>query len=601
MKSKTYFFNKAVLLKNLTLYWPIWVCYLLYGLVKVPGRLWFGLQKYGDESGATYQALADCLDLKMDIIVIAVFAVFCGMAVFGYLFSMRSAYMIHALPVTRSELFFTNTVSALGFLIVPQIFVFFVTVLLCLSNGIASVQYVGIWLLSVMGISFLMFSVVSFCAMLTGLLFALPAFFVLINYLSLGCTLGVRLLLSQLGYGISYNDTPDILLLRILSPIDYLFGEVSLSFDTGKGIIYSGGAVVAGYALAAFFIYGLAYLCYKKRKSESAGELLAFVRLGPVFRWLIGLGAGYTAAIIINSFVDGIPFILSLLVLGFIVFFVTEMFIEKSFRVITAGRFKEAVIFLGFTAATYGCVYGAAYGVEQYVPSGEQVENAYIYMNYPVEFEGSDIEAVRKIHEEILEHGNEIQRLVDSDEADEVMSVTLIYHYKNGKSLERLYQLPSGDDFCEELAKNIYSYETGADSFMKYLVGMDYESITDFDEAEVEIASEDEDYAGHVLTSELSQKVYKALCEDAKAGTIQKYNLSLFGEQEDSDMFLYLSFKHTSDDWEDVYDVANASVSSVDITAGATGDEGSAVGYLNVSFGEDCENIMQVLEAEGIL
>jgi ABC-2 type transport system permease protein len=538
----------------------------------------------------------------MDIIVIAVFAVFCGMAVFGYLFSMRSAYMIHALPVTRSELFFTNTVSALGFLCVPQIIVFFVTVLLCLSNGIASVQYVGIWLISVLGISFLMFSVVSFCAMLTGLLFALPAFFVLINYLSLGCTLGVRLLLSQIGYGISYNDTPDILLLRILSPIDYLLGEVSISFDTGKGIIYSGGSVVAGYALAAVFIYVLAYFCYKKRKSESAGELLAFVRLGPVFRWMIGLGAGYTAAIIINSFVDGIPFILSLLALGFIVFFVIEMFIEKSFRVITARRFREAVIFLGFAAASYGCVYGAAYGVEQYVPGVEQVENAYIYMNYPVEFEGSDIESVRKIHEEILEHGNEIQSLAASDEAEEVLNVTLIYHYKNGKSLERLYQLPSGDDFCEELAKNIYGYETGADSFMKYLVGMDYASITEFEEAEVEVASEDEDYVGHVLTPELSQKVYKALCEDAEAGTIQKYNLSLFGEQEDSDMFLYLSFNHTSEDWEDVYDVANASVSSEDISgAGATGDEGSALGYLNVSFGEDCENIMQVLEAEGIL
>jgi hypothetical protein len=278
------------------------------------------------------------------------------------------------------------------------------------------------------------------------------------------------------------------------------------------------------------------------------------------------------------------------------------MFIEKSFRVITARRFREAVIFLGFTAVTYGCVYGAAYGVEQYVPGGEQVENAYIYMNYPVEFEGSEIESVRKIHEQILEHGNEIQRLAASDDADEVLNVTLIYHYKNGKSLERLYQLPSGEAFCEELAKNIYGYETGADSFMKYLVGMDYESITDFEEAEVEVESEDEDYAGYVLTPELSQKVYKALCEDAKDGTIQKYNLSLFGEQEDSDMFLYLSFNHTSEDWEDVYDVANASVSSEDIAAvGASGDEGSAVGYLNVSFGEDCENIMQVLEAEGIL
>jgi hypothetical protein len=67
-------------------------------------------------------------------------------------------------------------------------------------------------------------------------------------------------------------------------------------------------------------------------------------------------------------------------------------------------------------------------------------------------------------------------------------------------------------------------------------------------------------------------------------------------------MFLYLSFDHNSEDWQDVYDVAKASVSSQDLTgAGASGEESSAVGYLNVSFGEDCENIMQVLEAEGIL
>ena len=36
MKSKTSFFNRTVFKKNVTLYWPIWVCYLLYGMVKVP-------------------------------------------------------------------------------------------------------------------------------------------------------------------------------------------------------------------------------------------------------------------------------------------------------------------------------------------------------------------------------------------------------------------------------------------------------------------------------------------------------------------------------------------------------------------------------------
>ena len=41
MKSKTSFFNKAVFRKNVVLYWPIWVSYLLYGLIKVPGRLWY--------------------------------------------------------------------------------------------------------------------------------------------------------------------------------------------------------------------------------------------------------------------------------------------------------------------------------------------------------------------------------------------------------------------------------------------------------------------------------------------------------------------------------------------------------------------------------
>lgn len=48
MKSKTSFFNRTVFKKNVTLYWPIWVCYLLYGMVKVPGQLWSRLQQQTD-------------------------------------------------------------------------------------------------------------------------------------------------------------------------------------------------------------------------------------------------------------------------------------------------------------------------------------------------------------------------------------------------------------------------------------------------------------------------------------------------------------------------------------------------------------------------
>ena len=42
---KDILFNKAIYKKNMALYWPIWVCYLLYGIVKISGRMWSGLHQ----------------------------------------------------------------------------------------------------------------------------------------------------------------------------------------------------------------------------------------------------------------------------------------------------------------------------------------------------------------------------------------------------------------------------------------------------------------------------------------------------------------------------------------------------------------------------
>ena len=139
MKSKTSFFNRTVFKKNMTLYWPIWVCYLLYGMVKVPGQLWSRLQQQTDMTAyARDYALYNSLRLEVDVAAIAIMAVVCGMALFGYLFTQKNAYMIHALPVTRGELYVTNMISGLCFLLIPQALVFLVTVVLCLLQGIVS-------------------------------------------------------------------------------------------------------------------------------------------------------------------------------------------------------------------------------------------------------------------------------------------------------------------------------------------------------------------------------------------------------------------------------------------------------------------------------
>ena len=291
---KDILFNKAIYKKNFTLYWPIWVCYLLYGLVKVPGSLWSGLRQHHMTQNLQFSVFADSLSIRLDVWAIAVMVAVTGMALFSYLFSAKSANLIHALPVTRKELYFTNVLSGFTFLFIPQLITFMVTVVVCLANGITQVEYVGLWLVSVMGIGFFLFSLVCLCAMFTGQLLALPVYFLVGNFLSVGIIVGVRYVLSFLGYGISFSQTPDFLLFRILSPINYLYNNVRIwspyTFDDigdqiFSGVRYCGLNVVIGYVVAAVFIYALAYYCYKKRRIESAGDLLTFGWIKPLFRW----------------------------------------------------------------------------------------------------------------------------------------------------------------------------------------------------------------------------------------------------------------------------------------------------------------------------
>lgn len=616
MKSRTSFFNKAVYKKNMALYWPIWVCYLLYGLVKVPGVLWFHLRQSNITESLKKASVGDCLNLEIDIYVIAVMAVIVGMAVFGYLFTAKSTNMIHALPVTRAELFVTNAVSGLSFMIIPQIVVFLVTVVTFLGNEISCVEYVMMWLLSVMGISFFLFSLVCLCAMLTGLLFALPVYFAVINYLTVGLSVGVRYVIAFLGYGVSYGDTPDIFFLRILSPLNYLHNNVRLSAasyydEEGKlvttALHYVGGRVVLGYVLAAFAIYLLAFYCYQKRRSESAGDLLTFKWLKPVFRWGVGVSAGYAAGIFAASFLEIIliwvsrPILLLLVMaLGVLGFFIADMFVQKSFRVFCKGRWKECGLFLVFSAACFGGIYGTACYMENYIPREETISAAYISMNYPVEFEGQESATVIAVQEEILGKKRVFQKLCT--DAQDYTYITCTYRFKNGKYMERSYMIPAGAAESQELADTIYGYEAEPQNFLRYLVGYDYEQITQVTEAQLEGYADGEIYITQYLNGDGAVRLFHAVYDDAMEGTLQKYNLENYLKEDsgitenETAVYLQFSFNHASEDWQDVFQRVNGeSYSDYEEMEKTRSD------YLYLRLGEDCTNLIDALIQEGMI
>ena len=613
MKSKTSFFNRTVFRKNLSLYWPIWVCYLLYGMVKVPGQLWSRLQQQTDMTAyAIDYALYNSLRLETDVVAIAIMAVVCGMALFGYLFTQKNAYMIHALPVTRGELYVTNMISGLCFLLIPQALVFLVTVVLCLLKGIASVQFLGLWLLSVMGIAFFLYATVCFCVMFTGQLFALPVYFLAVNYVAFAFSSGARYVIGYLGYGLGMNTVPEFLILRILSPMNYLYNNVRFVFrqsynqetDLMSGVLsYRGLQVLAAYVAAAVVIYLAAYYCYKKRRIESAGDLLSFNWVKPLFRWGVGTGAGYFAGVLVAEFLDSVhlyvtPEMLFVLVaaFGFVSFFIAQMFVEKGFRVFCRRRFCESGLFMLFVLGSFwGCTKNAAY-LEQYIPDADQVSRVEVSLDYPVEYKGDSIPVAYQAQKEILRHAESYRK----NKTDDSTQIIFYYYLKNGKTLSRTYEIARGNETLSEL---LFKEENKVDHFMEYLFGTDSDKISKFSTGSLTLNESSENYKERDFDADTAKKLYQAIWEDAADQKLQKYNLTnALKDPEETEEYasagISLDYSHASADWKNVYDRINDYYGNTgEFVETSTPYGGSAY----ISFGKDCTHIIQTLIDCGVI
>jgi len=113
MKSKTSCFNKTIFNKNFTHFWPIWLIVMGWNLFILPFMIYNNSLQYKMMTGLTEKELAamketdiiSAVSIYISPVVLFAFSVIAAMAVFSYLYNSRSANTIHALPVTRKELF----------------------------------------------------------------------------------------------------------------------------------------------------------------------------------------------------------------------------------------------------------------------------------------------------------------------------------------------------------------------------------------------------------------------------------------------------------------------------------------------------------------
>lgn len=621
MKSKISCFNKVIFKKNFTHFWPLWVLYSCYMIIILPVAIWREMSYiYVDEvynqASRQFLAIRNVLSYALNPFPIFVCAVVTAMAVFSYLYTAKNANMIHSLPVDRRELFTTNFLSGMIFLVIPQIIAFIAAVFVCIGYRITSIEYLFLWLLCTLGMTFFAFSLAVFVAMFTGQLLAVPVYFFIVNYLFVGCLYIATELIRTICYGVSDAWNPGKSC--ILSPMYYLNNNLRCSTITNEttgqinGITVKGGYLIWIYAAAAVVIVVAAYQLYKHRQIETAGDIISIPVIKPVFRWGVAICGGYLLSVFaIDIFLDqrqnnkafGI-LVLGTVILGFICFFGAEMLLQKNFKVFRKKRILEWIGFTVIAVAFLGLFRLDVFGIESKLPKAEEVDRCYISMDYPIVFTDAEIDHVISLHKQAFSDRKEVEEFLKDSE--EYTYATFRYFLKDGSTLERNYPVPVAKEYLENpdsLAGEIIGMEQDEEHLKRYTFGRNYQN-NDYTSGYMELLDQNGNFDEYRFDEEEMEQILQAVMADIEEGNYGYYQLySLSGDSwEENEFYNGISFSFYNKDGvyfdtDEYYDYDYARDGELIIESGRNRGYGSAY----ICFGKKCTNLIDTLEKLGII
>lgn len=444
MGSATSCFNSTLYRKTMTRFWPLWALYGVIWAFLIPLNLlnqFFWLQeRYQGELDLQSMLTSAALDipylLTMGVALSLVFGALAAMASFGYLYNNRSAAMMHALPLRREALFTTQYLAGLSCLLLPHLAVALVTAaaelaflpMECWGEALAAL---AVWLLVQSGTALFFFSFAAFCAMFTGHILALPAFYAILNGLATGLYVLVSAVLRQFVFGFSGIDGVERAALW-LTPVAKLIDKVGAfrEWDEAQAVVlairFQGFGYALVYALAGLVLAALALCLYRRRSLETAGDVMAVSWVRPIFKYGVGLCAGLAFGSVLYAWLGwNLPqgawtLLLFMLLCGAMGYFVAEMLLQKAFWVFK-GSWKGCVLLLCAMTAATAVMELDLTGFERRVPDPDRVVSLTLYGPYTapnddgrsVGLDTSDPELIRlvtELHRAVVEEKDAVDR-----------------------------------------------------------------------------------------------------------------------------------------------------------------------------------------------
>ena len=555
VKQKTSFFNWGLSRSILKRSWPVWLAYFVLMLAVTAANL-----PYFNMSGIT-DVFAYSVDYNYSVISLGIGAsqlnmvagVVAAMTVYSFMYSSRTCGMINALPIRRETAYITAYITGLAPIVIADVLSVLAVWLIAGQTGLLYTS--SLWTLAgfvlLSGVAF--YSFASFCAVLTGNVFVLPAVYVVLGCVAFVVIGAVGELLSDVIYGMAsnflYNGNAEFA--YYLSPLVYVLdSKINIRrvtvYDEKGDSLYTGEFSVQGLdVLAVYCAVGLALcvcavLIYRRREMERAGDVVAVPALMPVFKYCMTFGTALLFSLLVyHNVLTNVPegfatavIIAALMLVGAAIgYYAAEMLMQKTLKVFNSkftGLIVSCVILVLLTFAAELDVMG----YETYVPAPEEIEKAELsaYGNETVVAEAENIAALINLHKDIIAD----KKLNEFAESRRYFDLT--YTLKDGSIVSRSYRLSNDTEVLLDEDSNVYKLEAlfstqEAKAYYLGFEGKNYEvSARNVDSASVDgyyvvypDGGEDRAEYRNVsfdLTKEQAAELYECILLDAKDSSL---------------------------------------------------------------------------------
>lgn len=585
MRSKTSYFNPTLFKKNLARFWPLW------GGASFIGALFplYLLALLIHEGRPLLDSRLEATSLYYDALIYAVPAVslvygaLCALAVWGWLYNTRSVGMYHSLPITRKGLFATSLLSGLSMMLIPYAVTGALTILVSLAAGVFEPVGLLVTILGVLGDTFFYFATATLVVFVTGNPFAFAAFYFIFHFLAAFAEWLVSRLMTAFYFGVeaAYGGV-----VEFLSPTMYLTRMLSVYTESEEIVMPDGwvdrgrilsvtlvnGWLIAVYALAGAVLLAAAWALYRRRRSESAGEVVAVGWMKPIFRY----GVAFCAAIAGGSLLytlfcrdifqtgttaSTVPMAVCMAVAGVLGYYIASMLLAKSLQVFRGSA--KGVLGTAVAAVAVCCLIAAdPWGVEAWVPDAGELESvtARLYgihggaASATLE-DPAGIQKILDAQAAVIAERDALERIWGSGLHRSTAQLQLTFRLKEGRSsaVYRYYDIPVSEGEQPE-AVQVLAALAADPAFQESSIfqGITVQSRRNLREARLTggyVASlynpETQSYEGLDLTLEQAGALEEAVRRDIQAGNFGRTLFLVSGEEYDravSDLHIQLNY-----------------------------------------------------------